>query len=232
MPIEELVKRENGEENSLTSEERLQLNILNILLGEIKVEEPREPEIACYTNLIDINERDGLTNVYNRRKFDMDLGIEVQRAYRTERDVSLFMIDIDHFKKYNDTHGHPEGDRILKELTQCLTGNLRPYDAANVYRYGGEEFTVLLPDTTNENGIEIAERLRNAVEQNCGITISMGVANYIVHTNHRTILDGEETRKRGDVLVKSVDKALYRAKKAGRNMVMSSKPLVCEAVCS
>ncbi len=204
MCIDDLLdKIEKEGEDSLTPEQRNQFNILSILSGE---------ERKYFTQLISSNERDGLTGIYNRRKFDQDLEIEISRTNRTGRDVSLFMIDIDHFKKCNDTYGHQEGDRILREVAQCLVRTLRPYDAGNVYRYGGEEFTVLLLDTTNEGGIQTVERLRRNIEEECGVTVSIGVSNY------------KGICENGEDLVRSADNALYEAKDRGRNQAVLSKP--------
>ncbi len=204
MYLDDLVRMvEEGKEASLTSEEQIQVSIFTNLPEEQK---------EYFANLVSSNERDGLTGIYNRRKFDQDLELEVDRTDKTERDVSLFMIDIDHFKKYNDTYGHQEGDRILREVAQSLLKTLRSYDASHVYRYGGEEFVVLLPDTTNEDGIQIAERLRKKVEEGCGITVSMGVSNY------------KGICENGEDLVRSADNALYEAKDRGRNQAVLSKP--------
>ncbi len=158
---------------------------------------------------------DGMTSLYNYRYFTERLCEEFERAKRYKRDISLIMIDIDFFKKYNDAHGHPKGDILLKDFSEILRKTLRDSDI--LARYGGEEFVIILNETANDVAVEVAEKLRKAVElkdfeggesQPVGrVTISLGVASYA---------DG---MKSTDDLVKNADNALYRAKEEGRNRV-------------
>ncbi|MFC0190202.1 diguanylate cyclase [Fictibacillus aquaticus] len=159
---------------------------------------------------------DYLTGLNNVRTFDEELN-----HYKNERGIrgellSILFMDIDFFKKVNDTHGHDAGDEVLKQLAQVLKDNSRSFDI--VSRNGGEEFSVLLPDCQNARAIEIAERIRQAVESHpftlpsgklLHITISIGVASF------------PETVGLVDELVKQADDALYSAKKSGRNKVVS-----------
>lgn len=158
---------------------------------------------------------DGMTSLYNYRYFTERLGEEFERARRYKRDFSLIMIDIDFFKRYNDTHGHPKGDRLLKDFSGILKMIMRNSDITA--RYGGEEFVVILPETSKDTAVKAAEKIRKEVEsedfeggetQPGGrVTISLGVASY------------SEGLRSADDLVKSADDALYRAKEQGRNRV-------------
>lgn len=156
---------------------------------------------------------DGLTLLFNRRYFTERLNEEFERARRYKRDISLVLIDIDHFKKYNDANGHPEGDKLLKDFSMIAKKIFRSSDI--ISRYGGEEFVVILPETSREMAYTIAERLRKEIEstdfvggktQPGGrVTISLGVTS------------GYEGLSFADDLVKQADNLLYRAKEEGRN---------------
>jgi diguanylate cyclase (GGDEF)-like protein len=157
---------------------------------------------------------DGLTGLSNYRTFDERLAQEVDRANRYNRPLSLIMLDIDHFKRFNDTYGHPKGDQALVGMAHALRKLSRASDI--VARYGGEEFALILPETDREKAIALGERLRAYVEQNQladhdsrsapPLTISVGIAN---HTPPHTKED----------LLEAADMALYRAKRAGRNRI-------------
>ncbi len=153
---------------------------------------------------------DGLTGVYNRRWLDRVL----PRLLEVEAPHGLLMIDIDHFKHYNDAHGHPGGDQALIALANALKTTLRPYDYAA--RYGGDEFVVLLPNVDSRDCIDVAERIRREMASSMlnqgdglslpGITLSIGVA---VHRPGMT----------SKALIDAADAQLYRAKADGRNCV-------------
>lgn len=156
--------------------------------------------------------RDGLSGLYNHRTFYTLLEDEIIRARRYKHPFSLLMIDVDHFKLVNDTHGHQAGDAVLRGLSERLTDLVRDVD--RVCRYGGEEMTVILPDT--DAALEMGERLRAAVEakpfdigagQTIGITVSIGAASFPRNADE------------GQALVAAADAALYAAKKGGRNRV-------------
>jgi diguanylate cyclase (GGDEF)-like protein/PAS domain S-box-containing protein len=159
---------------------------------------------------------DGLTGIANRNHF-IDTGdLEVHRARRYGRPLSVVLIDLDHFKQINDTHGHGVGDAVIKSVVRACLGSLRTIDRMG--RLGGEEFAALLPETTREGAAIVAERLRAAIaamaiELDGGAplmtTASIGVA---------TIADSDATRV--DALIARADRALYAAKRAGRNRVM------------
>jgi len=151
------------------------------------------------------------TGIYNRRGL-LELGKrELDRAHRYERPLAALMVDVDRFKRVNDTHGHPIGDLVLKELAQIMQNNIRTIDVLG--RYGGEEFVILLPETTPESAFEIAERLREIVADHTftpdsleiKLTISIGLA---FSTGEKNGLDN---------LIKRADDAMYESKGAGRN---------------
>ena len=161
--------------------------------------------------------RDGLSGLYNRRYLLETLEREVQRALREEKAISILMIDIDHFKQFNDQFGHAAGDTIIRELGKLLQRFVRGSDIA--CRYGGEEFTLILPDASKEIGILRAEQLLDTVSKlrvthektDLGpITLSIGVCAYS-QDSHSV-----------DDLLKAADSALYEAKKRGRNCVVAA----------
>ncbi|MBN8706086.1 MAG: diguanylate cyclase [Bacteroidetes bacterium] len=178
--------------------------------------------ISLQIQLEEMSQTDGLTNLANRRRFDEALNEEWRRAKRTGIPVSLIMIDIDHFKKYNDNYGHLEGDYCLKQVSTVLahTGN-RPGDL--VARFGGEEFVVLLSGASLEPAKRMAENLRAAVsnlklrheysENADHITISLGLASIVPAFDQNN----------PHVLISLADTALYQAKKSGRNRVVVFK---------
>lgn len=144
---------------------------------------------------------DPLTDLWNRRGFDRRL----QHRSQIKRPVAMLMIDIDHFKRVNDTLGHDAGDSVLRNLAAALTDNLRGDDQI-VSRWGGEEFIVLLPYRELLDVAVIANRLRFAVQTECGVTISIGIA-----------IAGAD--RQVDSLRQLADEALYEAKEAGRNRI-------------
>lgn len=152
---------------------------------------------------------DDLTGIFNRRKLEEVLQYEMDRSIRQKTYLSMLMIDIDHFKKVNDLHGHDVGDDVLMSLAKLMNGGLRETDY--LIRYGGEEFIICLPGTSLEIATTVAERLRKKVEDHpfrtVGyITVSIGVAGY----------DRADNK---DTLLKRADEKLYEAKKEGRNQV-------------
>jgi diguanylate cyclase (GGDEF)-like protein/PAS domain S-box-containing protein len=156
---------------------------------------------------------DSLTKLYNSRHFFRQLGNEVERAKRYRVPLSLILLDIDDFKRYNDSYGHLEGDNVLRTLSNVIRKNLRASDSA--YRYGGEEFTVLLPETEGETAFTAAERLRKDFENmvlspspgmEVHMSVSIGVSRYISNEQPSSFL-------------KRVDEGMYKAKKLGKNRV-------------
>lgn len=148
---------------------------------------------------------DPLTGLSNRRFLEIQLEKLAETAKRYGNRLSVIMLDIDHFKRYNDTRGHVEGDRLLAKIAAILSREMRSADY--LFRYGGEEFLVILPESDLAMACAVAERLREAVEAEGEVTISLGVATY------RTTMQDKES------LVREADAALYRAKENGRNRV-------------
>jgi len=156
---------------------------------------------------------DGLTKLYNSRSFYSQLETEVDRFNRYKHPLALLLLDLDHFKDYNDNYGHLEGDKILVRFSQIIKSCLRANDTA--YRYGGEEFTVILPETGGEEAGTVAQRIRAALEAErfspvngkaVKITISIGVTEY-------------QSKEELSSFIQRADKAMYRSKQKGRNMV-------------
>ncbi len=154
---------------------------------------------------------DGLTGIANRRTFETTLARELARAAREGEDVSLVMLDVDHFKKLNDAYGHLAGDDVLRRVAAAITRASRQYDTPA--RYGGEEFAVILPGTSKEDAIEVAERLRLEIAasgDDPDVTASAGLATFPE--------DAVDTR----ALVDAADGALYESKRGGRNRVTAA----------
>lgn len=156
---------------------------------------------------------DGLTRLYNLRHFYKQLEIEIDRCNRYGHSLALLLLDIDHFKKCNDTYGHLEGDKVLVRLGQIIKICLRTMDSA--YRYGGEEFTIILPETTGKEANNVAERINASVEserftteagEDFSITISTGVTEYFKEEQLSTFIH-------------RADQAMYKSKAKGRNRI-------------
>jgi diguanylate cyclase (GGDEF)-like protein len=161
---------------------------------------------------------DGLTKLHNHRYFQDELARAFEESQRYQRPLSLAMIDIDFFKKFNDTYGHAVGDDVLKRAAELYQRSVRSTDL--VARYGGEEFAVMMPETSLDDGISFAEKIRHMIESTpletqigpLNVTISLGVAS----VPHSRIHSAKE-------LIVAADKALYRAKKNGRNQVQAER---------
>jgi len=154
---------------------------------------------------------DDLTKLYRVNYFNTKIQEEIERSSRYARTFSLLLIDVDDFKKINDTLGHQAGDAVLKRIANLIKSNIRKADIAA--RYGGEEFCVLMPETNKDQAIIGAERIRRAVEKNSGellersrVTVSTGIADYRLGM------------KKYDI-IKAADEALYKAKREGKNRV-------------
>ncbi|MFH1753167.1 MAG: diguanylate cyclase [Candidatus Omnitrophota bacterium] len=158
---------------------------------------------------------DGLTQVYNHRYFQQTVRIEAKRADRHHTPLSLIMIDIDNFKKFNETCGHPKGDEVLKEIAAMLVHSVRSIDV--VARYGGDEMAVILPQTDKEGAIVVANRIRKKTAElgeargsKIKLSLSLGVATYSYDKKKHISSEG---------LISKADKALLTAKRRGRNKV-------------
>lgn len=170
--------------------------------------------------LEETSQRDSLTGLYNRYFFDEQISQEIARARRYQWNMGLIMLDIDHFKKVNDTYGHPGGDEVLRVVAFTLLKQLRSSDI--LCRYGGEEFAMILPQVNEEKGRYVADRLRTSIEeanidfegQNIKVTISMGFS----------LLRDDMTPGQ---LIGEADSALYMSKNSGRNCVTCFSPDQC-----
>lgn len=159
-------------------------------------------------------ERDHLTGLLNRRAFDRRLAIEQARVLRSGGAFSLLLLDVDHFKQINDAHGHAGGDQALRHVSQMLASGVRPFDV--LARQGGEEFINLLPDTELPVAMDVAERLRAALENTPlllrGRTLSLRASFGVASSRQGA----------GEVLLTRADRALYAAKSAGRNRCVAA----------
>lgn len=169
--------------------------------------------LSMLKRLKELSITDGLTKLFNSRHFYNQIKNETDRSARYKHPLSLLLIDIDHFKEYNDTYGHLEGDKVLVRLGQVIKLLLRKMDSA--YRYGGEEFTVILPETEIEEAETVAQRIRKAVKKiafsaepksKVSITVSIGMTQYQLQEDVKAF-------------VKRADKALYNSKSNGRDQV-------------
>ena len=159
---------------------------------------------------------DGLTKIYNHRFFQELFEKEFKRAARYNSTFSLIMLDIDLFKRINDTYGHLFGDEILKDMASLVKGCLRTMDI--LARYGGEEFAILLPETDLEDSVLTAERIRMVVENHEFFPLSKGEPVKVTVSQGVTVFPSSGIEKRSDIVAKA-DAALYEAKEAGRNCV-------------
>ncbi len=169
----------------------------------------------AYHRAMQLARRDSLSGLGNRTALDQALATESARAQRFGLPFTMLVVDIDHFKNVNDTLGHSAGDQVIRSVATELVACLRPYDQA--FRYGGEEFVVLLGQTGTAKGMEIAERIRRRIAAQCKpvenpslrITVSVGLAGFNpAHTPAQ--------------LFERADKALYRAKESGRNRTLAA----------
>jgi len=186
------------------------LEKFTILAAQFALEMRR---IILYEKVEEMAITDGLTKAFAKRHIMERLGEEFERSIRHDFNLSFLMVDIDHFKNYNDTYGHLVGDAVLKDIVNLLKGNTREVDL--VGRFGGEEFCVILPETGQGEAQLVAERIRYIIEKHkfkaydelTDVTVSIGMASY------------PDDAKSMDALIENSDKALYRAKNEGRNRV-------------
>jgi len=184
--------------------EKALLRERNMAMEKLRESEQRYQELSI---------TDGLTKLFNSRQFYAVLHGEIERSNRYDHPLTVLMLDIDDFKKYNDTYGHLEGDRVLSRFAEILRECLRQTDSA--YRYGGEEFAVILPSTKGEQGIITAERVRIALKNEIfrprpdaeiRVTVSIGLAQ---HARNEEMMD----------FLRRADQNLYKAKASGKNQV-------------
>jgi diguanylate cyclase (GGDEF)-like protein len=195
------------------------VQIADVSMAVMRERQMRKQALA----LVKLSYMDGLTGISNRRRFDERISEEFSRAKRSVSPLSLLMIDIDYFKNYNDQYGHKEGDQCLAQVAAALSDILRrPADL--VARYGGEEFSAIMPDTDSTGAARLAEAMRARIEalaiehsysniEKC-ITISIGASTQIPGRNSDV-----------ESLINAADRALYQAKRSGRNRVVANDAL-------
>ncbi|RHW37674.1 diguanylate cyclase [Lysinibacillus yapensis] len=224
------IRRKNGEyiwfESSIKLQgktpEETHLIVISRNITERKMVEQKLQE--ANNVLLELSTKDGLTGIWNRRAFDERLELEWNRAIRNSSALSLIMLDIDYFKKFNDTYGHQAGDDCLREVANIIELTAKGSNDI-AFRYGGEEFSVILPTTDLADAELVAESIRKAIDSlniphsgsvisKC-VTISLGV-NTMIPTESQSI----------DQLIAKADKALYQAKQDGRNCVRSTVSLI------
>jgi len=214
----------------ILQEANIKLSLINLdydqmnkqlILAKIHLEnltQELEKKNSILDNLANI---DGLTGVYNHRFFQNSLKQEINRAERHSTPISILLIDIDHFKKFNDSYGHQVGDFVLAEFSKTIQESIREYDI--LARYGGEEFVVILPETNAEDALLVGEKLRSIIEQTpfqdnrekYHVTASFGQA-----CGYPTTEDNFDK----NALINQADQALYQAKAKGRNQVVGYSP--------
>ncbi|MGI4853250.1 MAG: diguanylate cyclase [Janthinobacterium lividum] len=188
------------------------IDLTEQMLREAELQRTRDELQEANRKLSSLALTDSLTGLWNRRAFDARLETSIMSAHRAKQPLTLMLIDVDHFKRVNDQHGHPFGDSVLKEIAEVLNGVKRGEDVA--CRFGGEEFAVLLPGTDINAAYNLADRMlkatRNFPWKKTPVTVSIGLAMYMDHGL-------------SDELVDQADAALYQAKHAGRDRVILYK---------
>ncbi|MCK5178831.1 MAG: GGDEF domain-containing protein, partial [Candidatus Omnitrophica bacterium] len=208
---DKIPKKGKGREAAANDERAfgdVDLRILSAIAREVSV---AFENVRLYKELSSLAVTDPLTHIYNYRQFSKSLDYEIKRCRRNNVPLCVIMIDIDDFKPYNDAFGQPEGDALLKGLGQIFRDQLREVDI--VCRYAGDEFAVILPDTDIEGAERAAQKVQNAVGRfsfRKKVTLSIGAAGYV---------DGITQYR----LIQNADKALYQAKRDGKNRICISQ---------
>ena len=179
---------------------------------------------AVIDGLCDLSSRDALTGLANRRQFELTLAREIDRVARAGEPALVLMADVDHFKKVNDTHGHPAGDQVLKAVAQALLDCVRPMDT--VARFGGEEFAIILPNCPAAFGQTVAERIRRKVELR-PVTVAHGV-DVSVTISLGGAFAPQWVRSSAALWVERADRQLYLAKSTGRNRACLEQPAISQ----
>lgn len=185
--------------------------------GQRVADDPQHPQNfvqSVIDALCDLSSRDPLTGLYNRRSFNQVLDQELDRVARLGDDALLLMVDVDHFKRVNDTHGHVAGDAVLKQLAARLLECVRPMDT--VARFGGEEFAIVLPNCSHSYAEVVAERVRHSVAK---MPIHVAALSFSVTVSVGGAYAPQWVRSESAIWVERADRQLYQAKHTGRNRV-------------
>ena len=197
--------------NELVTRVKRVLRERTLLAERIQAEEALRESEKRYQEL---SITDGLTKLYNMRHFYNQLKVEIERTNRYNHSLTLLMLDIDDFKQYNDSFGHLEGDKVLIRLSEFIRKSVRRTDSA--YRYGGEEFAIILPETNAEQGFVVAERIRRCLKNEAfspitgkkiHISVSTGIAPFIFHEPLKDF-------------IRRADKSMYKAKELGKDRII------------
>ncbi len=204
----------------LTAELQLQTALLLLKQAGRELSVDAEPGSgpwlqAVVDALCDLSSRDALTGLANRRQFELTITREIDRVARAGEPALVLMADIDHFKRVNDTHGHPAGDQVIKAVAAALQDCVRPMDT--VARYGGEEFAIILPSCPTAFGLTVAERIRAKVERR-PVTVAPGVEVKVTISIGGAFAP-QWVRSSAALWVERADRQLYLAKSGGRNRV-------------
>jgi diguanylate cyclase (GGDEF)-like protein len=216
-PFSQILQDVNEELSNLNTS--YELLVVELREAKVKAEVLATELQNANRKLHELAFRDGLTGLFNHRYFQEEIDRELERSRRYEREFSLILFDIDHFKKINDTYGHPVGDRVLNAISKIAEKAVRTSDV--VARYGGEEFAVILPETDFLAAKTVADRIRGDIERMSidadGLTIKLTVS--LGYTSYR---NSSKIQGKG-AIVSMADKALYAAKQSGRNTVVAMR---------
>lgn len=196
---------DNGEVDKMIG---FSTDITEITALRAELEKRVEEEYCQRKKQESLAQTDALTGIFNRLKIDMELAKALNYAASNDSELSIVLIDIDHFKQINDQFGHQKGDDVLREVTKCVRDNIRSFDKFG--RWGGEEFLIICPRTSLDGAQILAEKLRSAIASNLALTASFGVTAF-------------KAKDSLDSMLLRADRALYEAKENGRNQVVSDK---------
>ncbi len=216
-PFSMILQKANEELSNLNIS--YELLVIEIRQAREKAEKLAEELHSANMKLHELAFRDALTGLYNHRFFQEAMDRELDRSKRYQHDLSLIIFDIDHFKKVNDTYGHPAGDRVLAEIGREAGRSLRSADM--LARYGGEEFAVILPETDFMGAAALAERVRGGIER-LNIEVDGTTIKATVSVGFTSFRPGARSAEKG-TLIGMADKALYIAKQRGRNRVQAMR---------